>query len=93
MHILFSERERIQELKPKIYKRDMWYDKDTNKMAKSNAENSEIRLKKSDIIKDKVGNIKYDRWKLKTLKEQNRNVIEKPELILKQFKNGGMIKI
>lgn len=60
VHILFSERERVQELKPKIYKRDMWYDKDTNKMAKAKAENAELRFQKGEIMKDKSGNVRYD---------------------------------
>ena len=33
MHLLFSERERQTEQKPKIYKRDMWFDKTTNQKA------------------------------------------------------------
>ena len=60
MHLLFSERERITERKPKVYKRDMWFDKTTNRMAKANAENAECRHKKSDVMKDKEGNIRYD---------------------------------
>ncbi len=60
MHLLFSERERINELTPKVYKRDMWFDKTTNRMAKANAENAELRHKKGDVMKDKQGNIRYD---------------------------------
>lgn len=60
MHLLFSERERITERKPKVYKRDMWFDKTTNRMAKANAEQAECRHKKGDVMKDKEGNIRYD---------------------------------
>ena len=60
MHLLFSERERISERKPKVYKRDMWFDKTTNRMAKVNAENAELRYKKGQVMKDKEGNIRYD---------------------------------
>lgn len=60
MHLLFSERERAEALRPKKYKRDMWYDKTTNRMAKANAENAELRYKKGDIMKDKEGNVRYD---------------------------------
>ena len=60
MHLLFSERERQTERKPKVYKRDMWFDKTTNRMAKANAKNAECRHKKGDIMKDKEGNIRYD---------------------------------
>lgn len=60
-HIIFSERERNIEREPKIYKRDMWYDKDTNRMTKANAENSELRFKKGDFQRDKeTGEIKYN---------------------------------
>ena len=59
-HILFSERERNIEREPQTYKRDMWYDKDTNKMAKANTPNAELRYKKGDVQKDKDGNIKYN---------------------------------
>lgn len=60
-HIIFSERERNLEREPKTYKRDMWYDKDTNKMTKANAENSELRYKKGDFQRDKdTGEIKYN---------------------------------
>ena len=60
-HILFSERERNIEREPKTYKRDMWYDKETNRMAKPNAPGSELRFKKGDIQRDKeTGEIKYN---------------------------------
>ncbi len=60
MHLLFSERERANERTPKVYKRDMWFDKTTNRMAKANAENAELRYKKGEVMKDKQGNIRYD---------------------------------
>lgn len=60
MHLLFSEREREIERTPKVYKRDMWFDKTTNRMAKANAENAELRHKKGEVMKDKEGNIRYD---------------------------------
>lgn len=60
IHILFSERERVNELKPKKYKRDMWYDPKTNRMAKAHAEGAELRYKKGDIMKDKNGNTRYE---------------------------------
>lgn len=60
MHLLFSERERSTERKPKVYKRDMWFDKTTNRMAKANAENAELRYKKGEVMKDKQGNIRHD---------------------------------
>lgn len=59
VHILFSERENQMDLEPKIYKRDIWQDKDTHKLAKANAENAELVHRKGEIQKDKDGNIKY----------------------------------
>ena len=60
MHLLFSERERATTREPKRYKRDMWFDKTTNRMAKANAENAELRYKKGEVMKDKQGNVRYD---------------------------------
>ena len=60
MHLLFSERERATTREPKRYKRDMWFDKTTNRMAKANTENAELRYKKGEIMKDKQGNVRYD---------------------------------
>lgn len=60
MHLLFSERERVTERKPKVYKRDMWFDKTSNRMAKAHAKNAELRYKKGEVMKDKEGNIRYD---------------------------------
>ena len=60
LHLLFSERENQTELTPKVYKRDIWQDKDTHKLAKANAENAELVYRKGDIQRDKEGNIKYE---------------------------------
>ena len=59
-HIIYSERERITERKPKRYKRDMWFNIENNRMAKANSENAVLRFKKGEIMKDKEGNIRYD---------------------------------
>lgn len=68
VHLLFSERERGIWHKPKTYKRDMWYDKDTNRMAKANAENAELRYKKGERMKDAEGNLRYD-WNMFSSKD------------------------
>lgn len=59
LHILFSERECQTELEPKVYKKDIWHDKDTHKLAKANAENAVLVHRKGDIQKNKDGSIKY----------------------------------
>jgi len=60
MHLMFSEREKVENFEPKLYKKDIWQDKDTGKLAKANAENAILVHRKGDIQKDKEGNIKYN---------------------------------
>ena len=59
VHILFSERENQIDLEPKVYKKDIWHDKDTHKLAKANSENAVLVHKKGEVQRDKEGNIKY----------------------------------
>ena len=60
-HILFSDRERVTEREPKIYKKDFWYDKETNRLAKANAPGAELRYKAGQVQVDKnTGEIKYN---------------------------------
>lgn len=68
VHLLFSEREREIWHQPKTYKRDMWYDKDTNRMTKAYAENAELRYKKGERMKDSKGDLRYD-WHTFTSKD------------------------
>lgn len=84
MHLIFSEREVAPEAEIKRYKRDMWYDKETNRMAKANAPGAELRYKKGQPMKDKDGMLRYNvqpfskkdpkfttqRWITKDVKEQ-----------------------
>lgn len=60
MHLIFSEREVAPEAEIKRYKRDMWYDKETNRMAKANAPGAELRFKKGQPMKNKDGSLRYD---------------------------------
>lgn len=60
MHLIFSEREVAPEPEIKRYKRDMWYDKETNRMAKANAPGAELRYKKGQHMKNKDGSLRYD---------------------------------
>lgn len=59
-HIIFSERERVTERKPKTYKRDMWFNPENNRMAKAHAEGAELRYEKGQAMKDNEGNIRYE---------------------------------
>jgi hypothetical protein len=74
VHILFSERENQMDLEPKVYKRDIWQDKDTHKLAKANAVNAELVHRKGEIQKDKDGNIKYQ---TDIFKPKDKRFIEK----------------
>ncbi len=78
VHILFSERENQLELEPKIYKRDIWQDKDTHKLAKANAVNAELVHRKGEVQRDKEGNIKYqtDVFKPKDKQYISRNWVQ-----------------
>lgn len=60
VHILFSERENQIDLEPKVYKKDIWHDKDTHKLAKANSENAVLvhKREKSNEIKRVTSNIK-----------------------------------
>ena len=71
MHLIYSERERVDlsNAQPKIYKKDIWYDIETNKLAKANSTGAELRYKKGDIQRDKEGNIKYNEEPL-TIKDK-----------------------
>lgn len=59
-HIIYSERERMKERKPKRYKRDMWFNIENNRMAKANSDGAVLRFKKGEVMKDKEGNVRYD---------------------------------
>lgn len=92
VHILFSERERVEKLEPRTYKRDMWYDIKTNRMAKANADGAELRFKKGNFQKDKDGNIKYatDPLSSKNIKFKSRSfLLEKQYIIQDVFKEHG----
>ena len=93
MHLIFSERERNTERQPKVYKRDMWYDKDSNKMAKAHADNAELRFKKGEVMKDKEGNIRFDDEKPFTVKDKKFKskmfLVEQKKIIQETFKEHG----
>lgn len=92
VHILFSERENQKDLEPKIYKKDIWQDRDTHRLAKAHAENAELVHKKGDIQRDKEGNIKYktDIFKPKDTQYIKRNwVHDVREITQKILKSHG----
>ena len=93
MHLIFSERELndVSNAKPKIYKRDIYYDSTTNRMCKQDNPNAELKAKKGDVQKDKEGNIKLDIEPLTkkdtSFKEQKNLYIarEKIQAVLKKY--------
>lgn len=83
-HYIYSERERILEPSPKVYKRDIWIDKQTNKLAKVNAEGAELRFRKGDVQKDENGNIRYtsDLFTSKDTKYKNKHWLQERNIII-----------
>ena len=90
VHILFSERENQLELDPKIYKKDIWQDKDTHKLAKANAVNAELVHRKGEVQRDKEGNIKYqtDVFKPKDKQYISRNWVQSVRDITQKVLNS-----
>lgn len=86
VHILFSERENQVDLIEKRYKKDIWHDKDTHRLAKAGAENAILVHKKGDIQKDKDGNIKYqtDIFKEKDKRYIKRNWANELKIAIKE---------
>lgn len=60
LHLLFSERKKNVGRTPKIYTRDFWYDKKTNRQTKPHAKNAELRYEEGTFQKDRNGSIKYE---------------------------------
>lgn len=92
VHILFSERENQMDLEPKVYKKDIWQDKDTHKLAKANSENAILIHKKGEVQRDKEGNIKYqtDIFKAKDTKfVQSSFVHDKNRIVESVMKSHG----
>lgn len=91
-HLLFSERENQTDLKPKVYKRDIWMDVETHKLAKVGALGAELVHRKGDIQRDKDGNIKYDSDIFKpkdTQYKTTRWVYRKNEIVQAVLKEHG----
>mgnify|MGYP003294326411 FL=1 len=87
-----KERENVLDLNPKTYKKDIWQDKDTGKLAKANSENAVLVHRKGEVQKDKDGNIKYnsDIFGAKDIRFKNKNfVTEKNHAIGRVFQEYG----
>lgn len=59
-HLLFSERENTKELVPKLYKRDIWYNRQTQRIARAGSPGAELIHRKGEVQLDPDGNIKYE---------------------------------
>lgn len=59
VHFLYSERLILEKAEKKTYKKDIWRDKDTHKLAKAHAQNAILEHRKGEVMKDKNGNIQY----------------------------------
>lgn len=92
VHILFSERENQIDLEPKVYKKDIWQDKDTHRLAKAGSENAVLVHRKGEIQRDKEGNIKYqnDIFTTKDPRFKNKKWLrEKNEIVQKTLRDVG----
>lgn len=92
VHILFSERENQLEVEPKIYKKDIWQDKDSHKLAKANAKNAILVHKKGEIMKDKNDNVRYntDIFLAKDVRFKSKKFVhEKNDIIKNVMKKHG----
>lgn len=91
-HLLFSERENQTDLMPKVYKRDIWMDEETHKLAKVGAPGAELVHRKGEIQRDADGNIKYDSDLFKpkdTQYKTTRWVYQKNEIVQAVLKEHG----
>lgn len=92
VHFIYTERERVLSRQPKIYKRDIYFNKKTGKTCSKDDKDAILRCKKGDIQKDKDGNIKYndDKFTIKDKKFNNKNWLEERNLIIKDvFRRFG----
>lgn len=91
-HLLFSERENQTELNPKIYKRDIWYNYKTQRIAKAGSPGAELIHRKGEVQRDADGNIKYD-GDLFTAKDTQykttRWIYQKNEIVQAVLKEHG----
>lgn len=85
VHFIYTERERVLNRQPKIYKRDIYFNKKTGKTCSKDDKDAVLRCKKGDIQKDKDGNIKYnnDKFTIKDKKFNNKNWLKERNLIIK----------
>lgn len=94
-HLLYSERKKNVGRTPRIYTRDFWYDKKTNRQAKPHAKNAELRFEEGTFQRDRSGKIKYEgpafleRDPFFASENWYRHM---EETILKLFKEYGFIK-
>lgn len=84
VHILFSEREKVNEPQVKKYKKDIWVDEATNRLAKANAEGAVLKHRKGEVVFDADGNPKYDDSVLgkKDLKFKSKSYLKEEQKIL-----------
>lgn len=92
VHFIYTERERINDIQPKIYKKNLWIDSETGRACKEDNPNALLRCKKGDIQKDKNGNIKYniEPFTAKDPKYKNKNWLkERNKIIQKTLSDFG----
>ena len=88
-HVLFSERENQTELVPKIYKRDIWYNHETQRIARAGSPGAELIHRKGEVQRDADGNIKYesDLFKAKDRRFNSRGFVHEIRQICQEVMN------
>lgn len=85
VHIVFSERQINKEREIKTYKKDIWQDKDTHKLTKANAPNSELVHRKGEqVFKEGQPVYNLDPFTIKTDKFKQQNFVFKKNEIARQ---------
>lgn len=97
VHILFSERENQLNPEPKIYKKDIWQDRNTHKLAKAGAENAVLVHRKGEIQLDKEGNVKYqaDIFKTKDIRFKSKGWLHDQHYVIQKVmeQNGFALDV
>lgn len=87
VHIVFSERTINKELKQKTYKRDIWYDKTTNKLSKTGV--GEIIHHKGDLVfKDNQPVYENEPYSTKDTRFKEGDFLYKSKLQIKDILNN-----
>lgn len=91
MHLLMSERQKLDvDREPKRYRQDIWAKKDGS-MAMKKEDRHHILHKKGDVQLDKDGNIKYKDAENSGFSEKNKDMIARAWVHIKQNQSAQLL--